>query len=230
MTFELSPEHAKLRDRARAFAAAALDRGDEIDRHDRVPVDLREAGRPLCETDSLGLAVVVEEVASASAALALDLATADAAGALGLAGLRGAPVLPDEARTQLVLAAAALGLGRRALDAAVSELRRSAAAPGADVEKPHWVVADAATELDAARLLTYKAARTMAGADIAVARLLATSAATRAVETALRVTGPAALQPASILERLSRDVRALGLIVGTEEQQRTTAADGLLPD
>ena len=89
------------------------------------------------------------------------------------------------------------------------------------------LVADAATELDAARLLTYKAAGTMADADVAIARLMTSAAADRSVDAALRVSGAEALKAGSALERLSRDVRAVALVLGTEEHQRSIAADAM---
>jgi alkylation response protein AidB-like acyl-CoA dehydrogenase len=108
-------------------------------------------------------------------------------------------------------------------------LRRSTATTGTHVDKPHWVVADVATDLDAARLLTYKAARTTSDVDIAIARLLASAAATRAVDAAIRIVGPPALTAGSVVERLSRDVRAVSVLIGTEEEQRAVAAEGLFP-
>jgi alkylation response protein AidB-like acyl-CoA dehydrogenase len=128
--------------------------------------------------------------------------------------------------------AAALGVAQSALDAALADLKQSAARAG-DGDKPHWAVADAATELDAARLLTYRAAllpegeaRTTAAA---MARLLATAAASRAVGVALRLAGPAGFAAEGVLDRLARDARALTLIGGGEDAQRATAAAGLLP-
>jgi hypothetical protein len=212
------------------LAATARDRAAEIDRTAAIPSDLTRAARALCDTDPLGVTIVAEELAAASAALAVTAAGSDAAEqSMGLNGLRGAAVPVADQRSQLLLAAAALGIGRGALEVAVAELRRSTATPGADVEKPHWVVADAATELDAARLLAYQAARTMADADVAIARLMTSAAAHRVVDAALRVSGPDALKVGNVLERLSRDVRAVALILGTEEHQRATAADAMFP-
>lgn len=229
MNFELSSEHLALRDRARAFAAGVQPLAEEIDRSAAVPPDLAQRASALCDSDLLTLVVALEEIAAGSAALAV-VASGDGTAPLGLTGLRGATALPERsARSQLTLAATAIGIGKSALDAALADLRRSSAAPAADVEKPHWVVADAATELEAARLLTYKAARSSADADIAIARLMSSTAAERCVDAALRVVGPSALQPGSALERLARDVRAVALVLGTEEHQRAVAAEGLLP-
>jgi hypothetical protein len=231
MTFELSAEHLALRDRARAVAAVVKDAASEIDRTAAVSAEMIQEAAAVCGGDPLGLVVGVEELAAASAAVAICAARrpSSSAAPFGLAGLRGAAALDESPRSQLVLTATALGIARSAVERALDEIRQTGAVAGADVEKPHWVVADTATEVEAARLLTYKAARTASDADIALARLMASSAAQRAVDTALRVAGPKALQEGSVLERLSRDVRAVALVLGTEERQRAVAAEGLLP-
>ena len=229
MTFDLSAEDQMLRERARAFAESLRNRASEFDRAAAIPADVVRAARALHAADTLALVIVVEEIAAVSAAAAISAAAAGDGAAWDLTGLRGAKALEGGSRSQLVLAAAALGMGTAAVAVALSELRRSTTA-GADVEKPHWVIADAATEVEAARLLTYKAARTAADADIALARLMASGAAQRAVDAALRVTGEDALKEGSVLERLSRDVRAAALVLGTEDHQRVAAAQGLLPD
>jgi alkylation response protein AidB-like acyl-CoA dehydrogenase len=228
MTFDLSEEHRELRERARAYAATLQALAGEIDRTATVPDDVAREVTALRPEDALGLVVVVEELAASSPAVAL-LAAGGGSEAWDLSGLRGARQLPATPRSHLALAAAALGVGRAALDACLAELKRSATVPAADVERPHWVVADCATELEAARMLTYKAAQTDTESDVALARVAASHAADRFVTVALRVSGPEALQRGSLLERLSRDVRALALVLGTEEQLRATAADGLLP-
>jgi alkylation response protein AidB-like acyl-CoA dehydrogenase len=200
-----------------------------IDRDAAVPADVARDARALISDDSVATVVVVEEMAAASAAVASTVVSAAGGDAIGLSGLRGARTLEDSPRTQLVLAGVALGIGRGAVDAAIAELRRAASTPGADVEKPHWAVADVATDLDAARVLTYKAAQTASDADIAMARLTASAAAMRAVDVAVRVIGTAALVDGNVIERLSRDVRAIAVLLGTEEDQRAVAAEQLLP-
>jgi len=180
--------------------------------------------------DPLSTVLAIEELAAACPAVALNAAGVHGSGTpLRLAGLRGITSLDHSPRTQLALAAVGLGIGKAAIATALAELKQSTAVAGAEVEKPHWVVSDAATEVEAARLLTYKAAHTNADADIALARLMATGASHRAIEAALRVTGASGLQEGAALERLARDARAASLIMGTEEDQRAVAADGLLP-
>jgi Acyl-CoA dehydrogenase, C-terminal domain len=219
MTFELSAEHLALRDKARAVADTLMNRAADIDRTGVIPADVLRDATAACGSDPLGMVVAVEELAVASAAVAITATRRPgSAEPFGLAGLRGAAALDDSPRSQLVLAAAALGIARSALNGALDEIRRTTAAPESDVEKPHWVVADTATEVEAARLLTYKAAMTSSDADIAIGRLMTSLAAQHAVDTALRVAGAGALKDGGTLERLSRDVRAVALVLGTEER------------
>lgn len=230
MTFELSPEHLVARERARSFAHTLEQHAAAIDRNGAVPDAILREAAALVPDAPAALVAAIEELAAVSAAVAMRAAAANAAAEpLGLSGLRGAGVIEPSMRAQLMLTAVGLGIGRTALEAALTEIRQAMAARGAESEKPHWVLADAATELDGARLLAYKAAQTMAEADVAVARLMANAAAAKAVEAALRIAGAAALKEGSTLERLSRDVRAVALVLGTEEDQRAIAAEGLLP-
>jgi alkylation response protein AidB-like acyl-CoA dehydrogenase len=235
MTFDLSSDQQAARDRARAFAGRVLPHARDIDRTSLVADEIAQEGVDLLDTagDETARVVMIEEVAAASGAVAI-LAAASKRGnrQLNLSGLRGAAALDDSPRSQLVLAAAALGLGRRALEIGLDELRAAAEHRGRNGEKPHWLVADVATELDAARLLTYKASQAGRDSDdtaIAMARLLASAAAHHAIDAALRLVGADGFRADSELERLARDIRAIALVLGTEEQLRTTAAEGLLP-
>lgn len=228
MMFELSPEQVAARDKARAFAGTLAGQAAEIDASAVVPADVAREVTAMSAGHLSTLVLAVEEIAAASPAAATSAVAASGGSALAMTGLRGAFAVEASTRGHLALAAVALGIGRAAVEAALRELR-DAAAGARDVEKPHWVVADAATELDAARLLTYKAAQTGADADVALARLMASAAAARAVDAAVRVVGQGSLMQGSEVERLARDVRAVSVLVGTEEDQRTVAAEGLLP-
>jgi hypothetical protein len=236
MTFDLSPALQASRTHARTFAAAEIQpQAAAIDQSATVPdVLAREAAAVLVSTDALSLVVTLEELAVANGAVALAAALpSPGAVGLGLAGLRGAPAVDDSPRGRLVLAAVTLGLGRAALESALAMLKEATTTRGSQSDPPHWVVADVATELDGARLLLFKAAQTggreHGDADLALARLMASGAASRAVDAAVRIAGAAGCQPGSILERLTRDVRAVAVVLGTEEHQRAHAADGLLP-
>ncbi len=235
MTFELSSSQQEARDRARAFAQEQIEpRAAEIDQSGRLPPELARAAAALLRAapDGLARVLVIEALAVASGATALVAAaeSSTATTPLELPGLRGAQVRNDGSGMQLALAGVALGLGTSAVRHAVAALRDAAAHPGPDGEKPHWVLADAATELEAARLLTYRAAHAEGDtAQVAMARLMAALAAQRAVDAALRITGAGGFETGSLLDRLSRDVRAAALVMGTEEAQRAEVARGVLP-
>jgi alkylation response protein AidB-like acyl-CoA dehydrogenase len=229
MTFELSAEHLAARDAARAYAQTLQVKAADIDRSGAIPAETAREIVALAAGDALVLVIVVEELAAVSAAAATLPSAASSGSALALSGLRGARELEPTSKSQLVLAAVALGIGQAATAAALAELRRSSEKRGAEVEKPHWVIADVATELEAARLMTYKAARTSNEATVALARLMASAAASRAVDAAIRIVGSAALTDGSAIERLARDVRTVSVLAGTEENQRAAAADSLLP-
>ena len=237
MTFELSTDDLAARDRARSFASDRVrPQAGDIDRTAVVPQELTAAATALV-TDAgsaLARAIVIEELATASGAVALNALPNGRGKDLGLPGLRGASLPTDTPGAQLSLAAVALGLGQAAINHALADLRQAQVGEGGTTEKPHWIVADAATDLEAARLLTRSAAQVMDSrqggkASIAIARLMASSAARTAVDVAVRIAGPQGYRDTSLLERLSRDVQTIGLLLGSEDDQRARAAEELLP-
>lgn len=229
VTFDLSPHDLAIVEAARALAQKIAPCATDIDRTALIPDWITHEARALVSSlEKLSLVLAVQAIAAVSPAVALAGA-AESGSALELAGLRGAPAPLDEPRTHLSLAAVSLGIGQACVEHALADLRRASATPTGAVEKPHFAVADAATDLDAARLITYHAAQTMSDADVAIARLLASAAAERAVATALRLRGEEALSVGSPLERLARDAKAASLLLGNEDVQRAVAAEGLLP-
>lgn len=138
--------------------------------------------------------------------------------------------LPIMTRIRVLMAASGLGMGRRALHEALATARaaRTAAAGEQTVQ---GLLADAATELDAAMLMTWKAAgaATPSLAEASLAKLMATSAAQRAVERATQVVGADSFRRGHIIERLAQDVRALELFAGRTEALRAAVAEDLLP-
>ena len=87
-----------------------------------------------------------------------------------------------------------------------------------DQTAPHWALADGATEVAAARMLTYSAAQMLDRGEnaedaITRAQLFAADAAERAVEAAIRVVGAMGYAKGSLLDRLSRDARTLQVIL-----------------
>ena len=135
--------------------------------------------------------------------------------------------------------AAACGMARRALDEALSyaKTRRQFGRPLSEHQLIQEKLADMATELDAARLLVYRAAYLKdAGAGARVtreaseAKLFATEAAGRIIDSALQIHGGSGLVRGHVIERLYRDVRALRIYEGTSEIQKLIIASQLLQD
>jgi len=132
--------------------------------------------------------------------------------------------------------AAAAGLARRALDEAVNYAKRRIqfGKPISEYQSTQIKLADMATELDAARLLVYRAAwKKDTGADrvtieAAMGKLYATEAAGRIIDAAVQIHGGTGVVRGSIVERLYREVRALRIYEGTSEIQKLIIAGQLL--
>jgi acyl-CoA dehydrogenase len=134
--------------------------------------------------------------------------------------------------------AQAVGLAQAALDLAVGHARRRTqfGQPIAQFQAIQAKLADMATELHAARLLVYSAARRKdAGAsrvtlESSMAKLFATEMAHRVVDQAVQIHGGAGVLRGSPIERLYREVRAPRIYEGTSEIQRLIIARQLLRD
>ena len=139
------------------------------------------------------------------------LAVEERAAADGGEGALGALNARQHAQPGLMLAAAALGIGRAALAHAREWMLSNNVTPGPDETVPHWVVADGATEVAAARVLTYHAAQMVdrgedAADAVARAHTFAANAARLAVDAAIRVVG---FTRGSVLEGLVNDARMM---------------------
>ena len=132
--------------------------------------------------------------------------------------------------------AAALGFARRALD---ETLRRAAGrhlfgAPLADLQMVQGHIADMALEIDAAALLVYRAAWTKdMGAprvtrEAAMAKLFATEAAQRVVDTAVQIHGGDGVRSGRPVENLYREIRALRIYEGASDVQKIVIARSVL--
>jgi acyl-CoA dehydrogenase len=139
--------------------------------------------------------------------------------------------LPVMSRVRVLLAAAGLGMGRRALQEALHAAKGHTGHGAGGEQTVQGLLADAATELDAAMLLTWKAASAsqLSLAEASMAKLAATEATQRAVVRATQVVGGDTLRRGHIVERLSQDVRALELFAGRTEALREAVADEVLP-
>ena len=125
------------------------------------------------------------------------------------------------------VAAAALGFAQRALDEAIVHVRSRRMFGGllADQQLTRVTLADMATDLEAARLLTYKAAWLRdRGApvtrDAAMAKMTATENAQRIIDRAVQLFGGRGVESGGIVERLYREIRALRIYEGATEVQR----------
>ena len=138
---------------------------------------------------------------------------------------------PFMARARVLLAAAGLGMGRRALHEALAVARGHRDRGAGGEQTVQGLLADGATELDAARMLTWKAASVpdVSLADASMAKLLATEATQRAVARATQIVGAESFRAGHIVERLAQDVRALELFAGRTEALREAVALDTLP-
>jgi alkylation response protein AidB-like acyl-CoA dehydrogenase len=133
------------------------------------------------------------------------------------------------------IAAMALGLGYGALEKAVAYAKQRTAfgKPIAQFQAIQWMLADAKAELDAAALLTYRAAwladRGQPYAyEAAMAKLFASEAATRACNSALQVHGGYGYVREMDVERHLRDAKLCEIGEGTSEVQRMVIAKHLV--
>jgi butyryl-CoA dehydrogenase len=136
---------------------------------------------------------------------------------------------------RVAIAAQALGIGEAALREAIrhAKARRQFGEPIGSFQAIQWMLADSATELAAARLLTWKAAdakdrQERSTYEAAMAKLAASEAAHRAADRAMQVLASAGYRRGSLVERLFRDVRAAEIYQGTSEAQRTIIANRIL--
>jgi alkylation response protein AidB-like acyl-CoA dehydrogenase len=136
---------------------------------------------------------------------------------------------------RISIGAMALGLGEAAIAAAIAYARerRQFGKRLADFQALQWMLADSRTELDAARLLLYRAcALADAGEPFAIeaakAKLFASEAASRACDHALQIHGGYGYVNDFPVERFARDVRLTRIGEGTSEVQRMIIAKDLL--
>jgi len=136
---------------------------------------------------------------------------------------------------RVAIAAQALGIGQAALDEALhhAKHRHTFGKPIADYEAIQFMLADIATELDGARMLTWKAAslkstQTSIVTEAAQAKLAASVAAHQAADKAMQILASAGYRRGSKVERYFRDARATEIYQGTSETQRMVIAERVL--
>src|SRR5262249_54619609 len=136
---------------------------------------------------------------------------------------------------RLHLAARAVGVARAAFDAALSyaQLRTTFGKPIAEHQAIQLKLADMATRLEAARLLTRNAAERKAAGlrcdvEAGMAKLFASETALELAKDAMRVHGGMGYTTDPPLERYLRDAPLMMIGEGTNEIQRLVIARGIL--
>jgi alkylation response protein AidB-like acyl-CoA dehydrogenase len=138
-------------------------------------------------------------------------------------------------RGRISIAAMAIGLGYGALEKATSYAKQRSAFGKAiaEFQAIQWMLADAKAELDAAALLTYRAAWLADRGDsfsraAAMAKLFASEAATRACNGAVQIHGGYGYVREFDVERHLRDAKLCEIGEGTSQVQRLVIAKHLL--
>ena len=133
------------------------------------------------------------------------------------------------------IASQALGIARAALEAATeySKNRVQFGKPIAQLQAIQWMIADMATELDAARLLTLRAAslkdqKKRYEKEAAMAKLYASEAAGRITSKAIQIHGGYGYIQEYNVERHFRDARITELYEGTSEIMRLIISNNIL--
>src|SRR5256712_3888119 len=131
--------------------------------------------------------------------------------------------------------AQALGVAQRALEESLkySQEREAFGSKIAEFQAIQWKLPDMATEIDAARILTYRAAWMKDQGqrppyESSAAKLYASEAAHRAVDAALQIHGGYGFIKDYVVEKLYRDQRITELYEGTSEFQRLVIARSVM--
>jgi len=133
------------------------------------------------------------------------------------------------------VSAQALGIAQAALDASVAYAKERVqfGKPIANLQAIQWMIADMAMEVDAARLLVYRAASCVDNGrpystEGAMAKLFASETATRVAGKAIQIHGGYGYTESYPVERNYRDAKITELYEGTSEVQRMVIARSAL--
>ncbi len=137
--------------------------------------------------------------------------------------------------SRITVAAQAVGIAQGALDASLryARERQQFGRPIADFQAIQWMLADMATTIDAARLLTYQAAYLKDQGlpfvkEAAMAKVFAAEVAMAATSKAIQIHGGYGYTKDYPVERYFRDAKITEIYEGTSEMQRMTIARHLL--
>jgi butyryl-CoA dehydrogenase len=133
------------------------------------------------------------------------------------------------------IAAQALGIARAAFEDALdySRQRKTFGVPICEHQAIQWKLADMATDLDAARMLIWRAASLKDrgqpyGKAASMAKLFASDAANRAAREAIQIFGGNGYVTEFPVERHFRDAKITEIYEGTSEIQRLVIANHLI--
>ena len=136
---------------------------------------------------------------------------------------------------RISIAAQAVGVGAACLEESLkySKERRQFNQPICKFQGIQWKLAEMATQVDAARLLTHRAAVLKDagqpfGMEAAMAKLYASDVAVRASREAVQIHGGYGYMKDYVVERLYRDAKITEIYEGTSEVQRLVIANALL--
>ncbi len=135
------------------------------------------------------------------------------------------------------IAAQSVGIAQGCLEEALrhAKERKQFGRPIAEFQAIQWMIADMGTEIEAARLLTYRAAKRRdlgkrVTREAAQAKLFASETANRAAYKAVQIFGGSGYIQGSAVERFYRDARITTIYEGTSEIQRLVIAREELKD
>ncbi len=139
--------------------------------------------------------------------------------------------------SRITVGAEAVGISQAALDAAIAyaKERQQFGQPIVNFQAIQWMLADMATQIEAARLLTYYAAYLCDQGlpflkEAAMAKLYASEASSFVTNKAIQIHGGYGYTKDYPLERYLRDARLTEIYEGTSEMQRMTIARAITRD
>jgi alkylation response protein AidB-like acyl-CoA dehydrogenase len=196
----------------------------------------------IVDSDAPGLRVSkIEEKmglhASPTAELVFEECRVPAENLLGGEGMGASIAFQCLDSSRIGIAAQAVGVAQRALDEAAKYAKTREAFGGqiADLQAIQFMIADMSTQIDAARLLTYRASALNDqgkpyGKESAMAKLFASEAANKIAYQSLQIHGGYGYSKEFFIEQLYRDARVLAIYEGTSEIQRLVIARHLLKE
>ena len=204
-------------------------------RHEGISLFLVEKGTPGFTAPHVETRTKLGLRASPTADLAFEDCRIPAGNLIGKKGDGWNQTMKTLNSGRIGIAAGAVGVARAALEAAVTYVkqRKAFGRPIGDFQLIREMIAQSAVEIDAARLLTLRAAHLRdLGQDntveVSMAKLFGAQMAQRVTDWAVQVHGGYGFSGEFDVERYFRDARILGLYEGTNEIQKLVIAERLL--